>query len=204
MLTTSLIAVLSSLLLVNAQDPQIEVESIEQQFQNAYIVPDLIASFDPLAFLTVDFNGNPVSPGTLLAVAGQSPSLTPKPPFSKRAWHCLLSALRPHTENKSIIQLNCLNRRANPAHCDGYCRKLFRLSRKSLHSGYGRPRSDWKALHSRTHSSLARQWCDYRRQRSIVYPPEQRSDHRVRRYELQLPVAVHGHLMNIVICSSLA
>jgi hypothetical protein len=191
MLTASLIAVLSSLLLVNAQDPQIEVESIDQQFQNAYIVPDLISSFDPLAFLTVDFNGSPVSPGTLLAVAGQSRPFTPKSPFSKRAWHCLLSALPLRSENKPIIQLNCLNRRANSAHCDDYCRKLFRLSWKSLHSGYGRPRSDWKALYPRTHSSLARQWCDYRRQRGIDHPPEQRSDHRVRRYELSLPVATY-------------
>jgi hypothetical protein len=84
MLTASLIAVLSSLLLVNAQDPQIEVESIQQQFQNAYIVPDLIPSFDPLAFLTVDFNGSPVSAGTPLAVAGQSRRLLQNSPFSKR------------------------------------------------------------------------------------------------------------------------
>lgn len=84
MLTISIIAVLSSLLLVNAQDPQIEVESIEQQFQNAYIVPDLIATFNPLGYLTVDFSGAPVSPGTLLTVAGQSRPFAPKPPFPAR------------------------------------------------------------------------------------------------------------------------
>lgn len=69
MLTTSLIAVLSSLLLVNAQNPQIEVLSIEQQFHNAYLVPDLLATFNPSAYLTVNFGANSVAPGTLLAVA---------------------------------------------------------------------------------------------------------------------------------------
>jgi len=79
MLTTSIIAALSSLLLVNAQNPQIEVLSIEQQFHNAYLVPDLIATFNPIAYLTVNFGANSVAPGTLLAVAGQSPpfALTP-------------------------------------------------------------------------------------------------------------------------------
>jgi len=72
MLASSLIAVLSSLLLVNAQSPQVQVESIQAQFYNAYLVPDLLAGFYPLAYLTVSFNGNSIAPGTLLAVTGQS------------------------------------------------------------------------------------------------------------------------------------
>jgi len=67
MLSTSIIAVLSTILLVNAQaSPQIEVESIDAQFDNAYLVPDLLATFDPIAYLTVDFNGNAVVAGTPL------------------------------------------------------------------------------------------------------------------------------------------
>jgi phosphatidylethanolamine-binding protein (PEBP) family uncharacterized protein len=72
MLTASLITVLSSLLLVNAQkNAQIETESIQAQFSNAYLVPDLISSFNPAGFLTVGFGGQntDVAPGTLLAVA---------------------------------------------------------------------------------------------------------------------------------------
>lgn len=70
MLTASLITVLSSLLLVNAQNAQIETESIEAQFENAYLVPDLISSFDPIGYLTVSFGGDAVAPGTPLTVDG--------------------------------------------------------------------------------------------------------------------------------------
>ena len=72
MLTTSLITVLSSLLLVNAQaNPQLETASIKAQFSASYLVPDLLAAFNPVGFLTVNYGGNPVSPGSLLAVAGE-------------------------------------------------------------------------------------------------------------------------------------
>lgn len=73
MLTASLITVLSSsLLLVNAQaNPQLETARIKAEFSASYLVPDLIASFDPVGYLTVSFGGSPVTSGSLLAVAGE-------------------------------------------------------------------------------------------------------------------------------------
>ncbi|CAG7845959.1 SubName: Full=Uncharacterized protein {ECO:0000313/EMBL:CCA71078.1} [Serendipita indica DSM 11827] len=72
MLTTSLLTILSAFALVRAQNttnnPQLEVQSIDAQFDNSYLVPDLLASFDPLAFLTVSYGGQPISAGTLLPV----------------------------------------------------------------------------------------------------------------------------------------
>jgi hypothetical protein len=72
MLTTSLLTILSAFALVRAQNttnnPQLEVQSIDAQFDNSYLVPELLASFDPLAYLTVTYGGAPISAGTLLAV----------------------------------------------------------------------------------------------------------------------------------------
>jgi phosphatidylethanolamine-binding protein (PEBP) family uncharacterized protein len=71
MLTASVLTVLSTIFVVNAQstNPQLEVESIKAQFQNAYLVPDLIPSFDPVAYLTVKFAAGDISAGSPLAVA---------------------------------------------------------------------------------------------------------------------------------------
>jgi len=57
--------------IVKAQstNPQLEVESIQAQFYNSYLVPDLIATFDPIAYLTVQFGNGPVTAGTPLTVA---------------------------------------------------------------------------------------------------------------------------------------
>ncbi|KAG8765128.1 hypothetical protein FRC15_007215 [Serendipita sp. 397] len=73
MLTSSFLTLLSTVLVtlhgVHAQaNPQLEVESIDAQFDNSYLVPDLLATFDPVAYLTVSYNGAPVSAGTLIAV----------------------------------------------------------------------------------------------------------------------------------------
>ncbi|PVG02701.1 PEBP-like protein [Serendipita vermifera] len=81
MLTTSLVAVLSSVLLVNAQNAQLEVQSIDAQFDNSYLVPDLLASFDPTAYLTVNYGGNSVAAGTLLGLDAvqAAPTITVTP-----------------------------------------------------------------------------------------------------------------------------
>jgi phosphatidylethanolamine-binding protein len=74
MLTASVLAVLSTVFVVNAQssNPQLEVESIRAQFENAYLVPDLIPSFNPIAYLTVKFAAGDIAAGTPLTVAGKS------------------------------------------------------------------------------------------------------------------------------------
>jgi len=82
MLTASFITVLSTLLVtVHAQNAQLETESIQAQFTNAHLVPDLIPSFDPVGFLTVNFGTSDVDPGTLLQVADvqNSPTITATP-----------------------------------------------------------------------------------------------------------------------------
>jgi hypothetical protein len=46
----------------------LEVQSIDAQFDAAYIVPDLLKSFDPVAYLTLVYGGNGVAPGSPLTV----------------------------------------------------------------------------------------------------------------------------------------
>ncbi|KAG8812275.1 hypothetical protein FRC17_002106 [Serendipita sp. 399] len=74
MLTASFFTLFSTVLItlrgVHAQaNPQLEVESIDAQFDNSYLVPDLLANFDPVAYLTVSYGGKAISAGTLLPVA---------------------------------------------------------------------------------------------------------------------------------------
>jgi len=52
-------------------NPALQVESIDAQFQAAYIVPDLLKSFDPVAYLTLGYGGNEVAPGSPLTVQRQ-------------------------------------------------------------------------------------------------------------------------------------
>jgi hypothetical protein len=70
MLAASLITLLSSLLLVNAQNAQLETESIEEQFHNSFLVPDLISTFGPLGFLSVSFGADAATAGSPLTVDG--------------------------------------------------------------------------------------------------------------------------------------
>lgn len=94
MLTTSVLAVLSTLLVVNAQtNPQLEVESIRAQFYNAYLVPDLLATFDPSAYLTVKFAAGDISAGTPLAVSGKFQKISIKSVASAR--QCQAKRSRP-------------------------------------------------------------------------------------------------------------
>jgi hypothetical protein len=44
----------------------LQVQSIDAQFDAAYIVPDLLKSFDPIAYLTLVYGGNQVAPGSPL------------------------------------------------------------------------------------------------------------------------------------------
>lgn len=50
---------------------KLEVESIHAQFQAAYIVPDLLKSFDPTAYLTLVYGGKEVAAGSPLTVQRQ-------------------------------------------------------------------------------------------------------------------------------------
>jgi len=55
-----------------AQDnAALQVASIDAQFSAAYIVPDLLKSFDPVAYLTLTYGGNEVAPGSPLTVQRQ-------------------------------------------------------------------------------------------------------------------------------------
>ncbi|KIM29021.1 hypothetical protein M408DRAFT_68792 [Serendipita vermifera MAFF 305830] len=77
MLTSSLITALCSLLLVNAQaNPQLETARIKAEFAASYLVPDLLASFDPVGYLTVTYGSNAVAPGSPLTVAETQPQPT--------------------------------------------------------------------------------------------------------------------------------
>ncbi|CAG8578056.1 6799_t:CDS:2 [Acaulospora colombiana] len=81
MLATSLVVLLSSSLLVSAQNAQLEVQSIDAQFDNAYLVPDLLASFDPTAYLTVSYGGSSVAAGSPLGLDAvqAAPTITVTP-----------------------------------------------------------------------------------------------------------------------------
>ena len=50
---------------------ELQVESIHAQFQAAYIVPDLLKSFDPVASLALVYGGNEVAAGSPLTVQRQ-------------------------------------------------------------------------------------------------------------------------------------
>jgi hypothetical protein len=72
MLTASLITVLSSLLLVNAQtNPQLETEASISHFDQSLVGPTVFPGFEPSGFLTVSFGGNPIAPGTPLTIDGK-------------------------------------------------------------------------------------------------------------------------------------
>lgn len=64
-----------------AQDNTLEVQKIQAEFGQAYIVPDLLESFDPLATLSLNFDGEDVPAGTLLTVeeSGPQPVITLTP-----------------------------------------------------------------------------------------------------------------------------
>ena len=65
-------ALVSLLPFALAQDnAALQVESIDAQFHAAYIVPDLLKSFDPVAYLTLVYGGNQVAPGSPLTVQRQ-------------------------------------------------------------------------------------------------------------------------------------
>jgi len=73
------LAVLSALVTaVVAQNPAIDILSIEAQFTNAYIVPDLLESFSPVGVLAVSYSGSAITPGQLLTpdAAQPQPELT--------------------------------------------------------------------------------------------------------------------------------
>jgi len=57
--------------LAQSNNAALQVESIDAQFQAAYIVPDLLKSFDPVAYLTLVYGGNEVAPGSPLTVQRQ-------------------------------------------------------------------------------------------------------------------------------------
>jgi phosphatidylethanolamine-binding protein len=77
--------------LVNAQATNgtaLEIAAIEAHFTNAKLVPDLLATFDPSAVLTVTFSGvGAISPGQNLSTQRESLSLSLSPhsvPFRTR------------------------------------------------------------------------------------------------------------------------
>jgi hypothetical protein len=69
---TSFAALVALLPFALAQgNAQLQVESVDAQFQAAYIVPDLLKSFDPVAYLTLVYGGNEAAAGSPLTVQRQ-------------------------------------------------------------------------------------------------------------------------------------
>lgn len=69
MISLSVLSVLALIPFSVAQssDPGLQIAAIEAHFSNAGLVPDLLSSFSPEAFLNVNFNGvGDVAPGTAL------------------------------------------------------------------------------------------------------------------------------------------
>lgn len=98
-----------------AQDnAELQVESIHAQFQAAYIVPDLLKSFDPVASLTLIYGGNEVAAGSPLTVQRQF-SASRRSPFG--------SSLTPGL-NRNILS-------TEPHH---YRCQLFRYPRLDLYA----------------------------------------------------------------------
>lgn len=61
----------------NATSPQLGIEAIEAHFANAHIVPDLLATFDPVAVMALSYEGvGDISPGQQLTKTRTSPSDT--------------------------------------------------------------------------------------------------------------------------------
>lgn len=82
--------------LVNAQstnDTALGIAAIEAHFTNAKLVPDLLATFDPGAIMTVTFSGvGAISPGQNLTTERESLSLTPILNFSRPEYEIWLVA----------------------------------------------------------------------------------------------------------------
>ena len=67
----SLVLALSLFTFVNAQDSNVplEIEAIQAHFQNAGLVPDLLANFTPVAAMSVSFDGvGVIQPGQALSI----------------------------------------------------------------------------------------------------------------------------------------
>ena len=52
------------------QNASLNIQSVDAQFDAAFIVPDLLPSFDPVALLSVSYSGKDLAPGTPLSVDG--------------------------------------------------------------------------------------------------------------------------------------
>jgi len=79
MYTLSALALVALLPFVAAQDTFIEIKAIEAHFTQSALVPDLFASFNPSALLTLNFKGvGDITPGQLLTKeqVGPTPSVT--------------------------------------------------------------------------------------------------------------------------------
>ncbi|KDR81353.1 hypothetical protein GALMADRAFT_239202 [Galerina marginata CBS 339.88] len=82
MLSLSVVASLVLVPFVAAQATSIDIKAIEAHFTQSAIVPDLLASFNPSALLSLNFAGvGDVSPGQLLTVqqVGPTPAVTVTP-----------------------------------------------------------------------------------------------------------------------------
>lgn len=79
------LAALASSVVAQA-DPALEVASINAQFDAAYIFPDMLTAFDPIAYLSLQFGTKSVPAGTLLTVEGERRAIyangTPHPNLS--------------------------------------------------------------------------------------------------------------------------
>lgn len=59
----------------NATSPQLGIEAIEAHFANAHLVPDLLATFDPVAVMALSYDGvGDISPGQQLTKTQVSPT----------------------------------------------------------------------------------------------------------------------------------
>ncbi|KAF9562134.1 PEBP-like protein [Agrocybe pediades] len=82
MLALSTLASLALFHLAFAQDPSLEIKAIEAHFTQSALVPDLFASFDPSALLSLNYPGvGDVTPGQLLTKeqVGPTPTVTVTP-----------------------------------------------------------------------------------------------------------------------------
>jgi len=75
--TLALFTLVAPFVLAQSDNTQLEIDGIEANFQNAGLVPSLLATFDPVALLNVTFNGvGAISPGQNLTVDQVKPAPT--------------------------------------------------------------------------------------------------------------------------------
>jgi len=130
-----------------------DIKAIEAHFTQSHLVPDLFASFNPSALLSLDYAGEPNFPQILTFSFWHSSGVGVVQPGQ------LLTKERTLFYDASFLHIITIHRgRSDP---NGYCypRELVGVVDWNLYPCYGGRRRRWQQVSRWADSSLACKWC---------------------------------------------